>query len=63
MKKLFVMLAIAGMLAACNSGNKKKEDSMMDSKTEKMDGKMEEKMDGKMKDTMNKKMEEMKPKM
>ena len=71
MKKLFAVLAIAGVMTACNNSKDKKADGMNDKMEEKMDGgKMEEKMDGgkmdEMKDTMNNKMDKMdesKPKM
>jgi len=70
MKKLFVVLAMAGVMTACNSNKEKKADGMNDKMEEKRDGKMEEKMDGKMekkmeevKDTMAKKMDQTKPKM
>lgn len=76
MKKLFAVLAIAGVMTACSNSKDKKTDGMNDKMEEKMDGgKMEEKMDGgkmdgdkmdEMKDTMNNKMDKMdesKPKM
>jgi len=73
MKKLFAVLAIAGVMTACNNSKDKKADGMNDKMEEKMDGgkmeekmdggKMEEKMDGgkmdEMKDTMNNKMDKM----
>ena len=69
MKKLFTVLAVAGIMTACGNNKEKKTDGMNekmeDKMEEKMDGKMEEKMDGKMeeaKDTMTKKMDEAKPK-
>ena len=66
MKKLFTVLALAGIMTACGNNKEKKTDGMNEKMEEKMDGKMEEKMDGKMeeaKDTMTKKMDEAKPKM
>lgn len=66
MKKLFAVLAIVGVMTACNSSKEKKADGMNDKMEEKMDGKMEEKMDNKMKemkDTITTKMDEAKPKM
>ena len=66
MKKLFTVLAVAGILTACGNNKEKKTDGMNEKMGEKMDGKMEEKMDGKMeeaKDTMTNKMDEAKPKM
>lgn len=68
MKKLFVVLAMAGLMTACNSGKDNKADGMndKDKMEEKMDGKMDGKMENKMeelKDTMGKKAEETKPKM
>lgn len=64
MKKLFVVLAMAGLMTACNSGKDNKADGMndKDKMEEKMDGKMENKME-ELKDTMGKKAEETKPKM
>lgn len=69
MKKVFVVLAVAGVMAACNNNKEKKTDGMNDKMEEKMDGKTEEKMEEKMDNKMNemkdttKKMEEAKPKM
>lgn len=66
MKKLFVfvVLAMAGLMTACNSGKDNKADGMndKDKMEEKMDGKMENKME-ELKDTMGKKAEETRPKM
>lgn len=56
MKKVLTLLAIAGIMAACNSSSDKKKDGMDAKMEEKMDGKMEEKMDGKMEDKMEEKM-------
>ena len=63
MKKLFVVLAMAGLMTACNSGKDNKADGMndKDKMEEKMDGKMENKME-ELKDTMGKKAEETRPK-
>lgn len=64
MKKLFVVLAMAGLMTACNSGKDNKADGMndKDKMEENMDGKMENKME-ELKDTMGKKAEETRPKM
>ena len=68
MKKLFAIIAIAGIMTACNNEKKtedvkmeEKMDVMKDKMQDTMTKKMDEKMDN-MKDTMKMKMEE-KPKM
>lgn len=72
MKKVFAIIAIMGLMTACNNEKKTEETKMeekidgmkdnMDKMKDTMSQKMHEKMD-EMKDTMKMKMEENKPKM